>query len=160
MPREWQVYRRLRLQALSESPDAFGRTYEEESKRPDSFWMDRLRAGASSARYFPVVADDNGKPVGLAWGLIDDDDPSVAAVTQMWVDPAYRGRGVGSSMLDVIVEWARALGLKAVRLGVTVGNSAAEELYRRAGFVPIGEPSPLREGSKILSRLMELKINE
>ena len=37
--REWALYRELRLRALAESPDAFGRRLVDELARPDAEWI-------------------------------------------------------------------------------------------------------------------------
>jgi ribosomal protein S18 acetylase RimI-like enzyme len=49
------------------------------------------------------------------------------------VDPTCRGRGVGSAMLERIIEDARAEGARAIELNVGDTNPA-RHLYERAGF--------------------------
>jgi ribosomal protein S18 acetylase RimI-like enzyme len=49
------------------------------------------------------------------------------------VDPACRGRGVGSAMVERIIEDARAEGARAIELSVGDTNPA-RHLYERAGF--------------------------
>ena len=44
---EWRVYRDLRVRALADSPDAFGRTLAEEDGRLDTEWSSRLASGLS-----------------------------------------------------------------------------------------------------------------
>ncbi len=39
---EWEIYKDLRLRALADAPSAFGSTFAEEHKRPDSEWANRL----------------------------------------------------------------------------------------------------------------------
>jgi hypothetical protein len=43
-PEDWAVARSLRLRGLADAPDAFARTYQEESLRPDALWVDRALA--------------------------------------------------------------------------------------------------------------------
>lgn len=54
------------------------------------------------------------------------------------VDPAFRGRGIGWRMLERLAAEAAARGTKRLLLEMRRGNPA-ERLYRRFGFVPIGE---------------------
>lgn len=155
---EWPAYRALRLRALADAPDAFGRTFEEESAYSPEFWEQRLAAGVGSADTHPIVAELDGVWVGLSWGRIDPDDRAVASLYQMWVAPEARGRGVGRLLLDAVTEWARAAGARELRLAVTCGDTPATRLYARAGFLPAGEPEPIRPGSELLGQPMRLQL--
>lgn len=70
-----------------------------------------------------------------------------AALTSLWVDPNFRGRGLGSALIGAVVGWARERDLSEVVLWVTEGNQHAESLYLRNGFVRTGGQidEPLRE---------------
>jgi RimJ/RimL family protein N-acetyltransferase len=50
----------------------------------------------------------------------------------------WRGRGVGSALLDAAVDWARGHGLHKLSLSVFPHNDAAVALYRKFGFVEEG----------------------
>jgi ribosomal-protein-alanine N-acetyltransferase len=54
------------------------------------------------------------------------------------VDPAHRGRGIGHAMLVRFAKAAQKRGARRLLLEMRKGNPA-EALYRRFGFVPIGE---------------------
>ena len=153
---EWELYRDLRLRALLEAPDAFGSTWAHESGRTDTEWRARLSAASSSRRDLPLVAELRGEPAGLAWARMEGAAPTVAHLYQMWVTPKHRGRGVGRALLGAAVEWARAAGAQVIVLDVTVGNGPAGHLYERAGFIPLGAPKPLRPGSTLQSRSLQL----
>ena len=157
-PDEWDLYRSLRLAALEESPDAFGSTLAHEHARADADWASRLSRGAMSARELPLVAEVNKEPSGLAWVWLEDDHGKVAHLYQMWVEPEKRGQGVGRALLDAAIAWARSIGAEALALDVTTGNSKAARLYEAAGFVATGSEKPLRPGSEIRSRAMQLSL--
>jgi ribosomal protein S18 acetylase RimI-like enzyme len=157
-PQEWEIYKDLRLRALADSPDAFGRTLAEEQARSDAGWSNRLSSGANSSWDLPLVAEVDGEPVGLAWGRIEDSRPDVAYLFQMWVAPAYRRLGTGRMLLETVIAWAQAHRARYVDLGVTLSNSPALRLYQRAGFEPAGEPQPLRPGSELLGLPMRLTL--
>ena len=159
LPDEWQTYRELRLKSLAESPDAFGSTLAAEDCRPDGEWIERLRLGCESGTDIPLVAESQDKPIGLAWGrFANPDQRERAHLYQMWVDPGFRCCGVGSSLLNHVIEWASKLGVAYLVLAVTCG-SPATRLYARAGFEPVGDPSLLREGSSLLGQEMQLQLN-
>ena len=67
-----------------------------------------------------------------AGGLTSADLLTIATV------PAARGRGIASLMLAELVSTARELGCPDVLLEVRQSNEAAQRLYARHGFVPIG----------------------
>jgi ribosomal protein S18 acetylase RimI-like enzyme len=50
----------------------------------------------------------------------------------------WRGRGVGSALMEAAIEWARARGLHKLSLGVFAHNAAGLALYRKYGFVEEG----------------------
>ncbi|WP_281858820.1 GNAT family N-acetyltransferase, partial [Litoreibacter halocynthiae] len=57
----------------------------------------------------------------------------------IFVDVAARGKGVGTALLDAIIEQARDAGCHDVRLDVIDTNPRARALYERQGFVASGE---------------------
>jgi RimJ/RimL family protein N-acetyltransferase len=56
----------------------------------------------------------------------------------MLVDRDWRGRGVGSALLQATIDWARGHGLHKLSLEVFAHNTAAIALYRKCGFVEEG----------------------
>lgn len=76
----------------------------------------------------------------------------------MWVAPEFRGRGIGRLLLMRIIEWARSQGAGSVKLGVTLGNRLAADLYRSVGFGPTGEPVPIRPNRDLLVQDMQLHL--
>jgi ribosomal protein S18 acetylase RimI-like enzyme len=50
----------------------------------------------------------------------------------------WRGRGVGSALMEAAIEWARAHGLHKLSLGVFAHNAAGLALYRKYGFIEEG----------------------
>ena len=67
-----------------------------------------------------------------AGGLTSADLLTIATI------PAARGRGIASLMLTELVATAREAGCPDVLLEVRQSNEAAQRLYTRHGFVPIG----------------------
>ncbi len=59
-------------------------------------------------------------------------------VTTLAVDPAWRRRVVGTRLLHALASWGRDQGCRGLTLEVRMGNTAAQSLYRRFGFVPAG----------------------
>lgn len=91
-----------------------------------------------------VQALSRSPHVLYAW-VAGNDGTSVAAGTaafsQGWASihgmrtlPAHRGKGLAGQVLATLAGAARAHGLERVFLQVEEGNTAAQSLYRRAGF--------------------------
>jgi ribosomal protein S18 acetylase RimI-like enzyme len=74
-----------------------------------------------------MTADDPG------YGYVGEDVPEVA----MAVDPAWRGRGVGTMLLDGLIAAAARRGLRMLSLSVDRDNPAGC-LYARSGFSTVG----------------------
>lgn len=157
-PQEWKIYKDLRLRALADSPDAFGRTLAEEKSRTDDIWRKRINEGAVSGRDLPLLAELDGEPIGLAWGHFEETDPGIAHLYQVWVAPAFRRLGLGQMMLEAVVSWAKEKNTKRLELNVTCGDGSAMRLYVRAGFKPSGRREILRPGSELMSQEMRLDL--
>ncbi|MBA2753939.1 MAG: GNAT family N-acetyltransferase [Chloroflexia bacterium] len=132
-PDAWRDYRAIRLAALADAPSAFGSTLAAERSLGEVDWRARL------ARRAQFVVRCRGEAVGTAGGMVEDG----ADLVSMWVHPAWRGRGVGDLLVRGVLDWAREQGHTEVRLWVSVGNSAAERLYARHGFVRTGDRQPI-----------------
>ena len=60
----------------------------------------------------------------------------IGEIESLSVLPAYRGSGLGSTMLDCLEEHLRARGAQDLILGVLPGNDDARRLYERRGYRP------------------------
>ena len=56
----------------------------------------------------------------------------------MLVDRGWRGRGVGSALVQTAIGWARGQRLHKLCLEVFAHNTAAIALYRKSGFTEEG----------------------
>jgi GNAT superfamily N-acetyltransferase len=155
---EWRAYRDVRLQALLDSPNAFGSTYEEEADRTDANWAARIAAATSSGRDRVLFARVGESVCGLVWCKLSSAEPRAANVFQMWVDAASRGMGAGRALLEGAIDWAERVGARQINLGVTAAETPAMRLYLACGFRPAGELEPLRESSGLLVQPMSLVV--
>jgi GNAT superfamily N-acetyltransferase len=84
---------------------------------------------------FLVVYDD-GVPV--AGGGVKRLDDRACEIKRMYVVPEARGRGLASVLLQALEDAARALGYATARLDTGPEQPAAQAMYERAGYAPIG----------------------
>ena len=156
--REWALYRELRLRALAESPDAFGRKLVDELARSDADWIRLTESVTTPGGQVMLVAEEAGRPLGLAFGIFDKERAKTGHVGGMWVDPGARGRGAGRALLDAAIAWARSRGLGRLELWVTQGNSPAVRLYERAGFADTGRKDVLASNPALQTIQMALTL--
>ena len=83
------------------------------------------------------VAVSEGKVIGTL-ALLDIGNHR-GALRKMFVHASYRGpaHGVSARLLDTLLEWSRAHGVKDVYLGTTEKFRAAHRFYERNGFQQI-----------------------
>lgn len=151
------TFKVIRLQALAESPWAFGSTYAAESQLPEAEWRDRA-ARCTKEGYVGYFAMEEGEPVGIVRGTPDDEDPGVAWVESMWVAPSHRRCGVGELLIGEVIAWAEGRGLKALLLDVTRGNEPALRLYEKLGFVKTGITKPYPNDPNLIEDEMSLDL--
>ncbi len=103
----------------------------------DEPWSRRALAeeiGLADRRYVVATGADGGV-VGYAGAMLVGED---AHVLTMAVDAAHRRRGLGTRLLLWLVDAALGAGAVHLTLEVRVSNEAAQALYRRFGFDPVG----------------------
>lgn len=158
-PDEGMRLRAIRLEALAESPSAFGSTFAETLQRPPEYWARRAMDNAAGEGSVLFVAENRDSWCGLAGAYLDESDPTSADLISMWVRPQDRGTGLGRRLVEAVVEWARHRGLARVALWVTAGNASAIGLYERCGFTPTGETQPHPWDASSLEQRMTLKVD-
>ena len=103
-------------------------------------WFDRMVADQGKGAYFFVACLlEDDRPIGTI-GLFDLDLVDGSAGLGISVgDPADRGRGHGTDMMEALVTWAfRTLRLERIWLDVYDINPGAKRVYERVGFVHEG----------------------
>ena len=102
-------------------------------------------SGAGADRCYVVVdraAGERGARTGASGpgyaGLWFGDGGGDADLLTVATLPSARRQGVATAMVTHLLRRARQAGCASVLLEVRVSNTAARELYRRLGFVPVG----------------------
>ena len=88
-----------------------------------------------------AVARDADRVVGHLVGKLLEPDSlrlhRIAVLESMRVDPAHRGRGVGSRLIDHFFGWAREREAQQASVSAFAANTGAQRLYQRHGFTPM-----------------------
>ncbi len=82
-----------------------------------------------------IVAEVDGLVVGYGgiWLIIDE-----GHVTNIAVDEKYRGKGIGSKILEGLIQLCADRNMIAMTLEVRKSNEVAQALYRKYGFKEYG----------------------
>ena len=97
-----------------------------------SLFLSELALRGSRAYFVARVGRD---VVGYAGLMFSGDD---AHVTTIAVDPAQHRHKIGTRLLLVLTREALERGARHMTLEVRLSNHAAQDLYRRFGFGPVG----------------------
>ena len=98
------------------------------------------RSDLPSKLIYKVVDSENGTVIGhIELAAIDRHNGSARVCRVLVGDPAYRGKGIGTVMMEKIVEIGfRRLGLHRIELSVFDFNTSAIRCYEKVGFVKEG----------------------
>ena len=108
-----------------------------------SYWDDLTRSVTEPGRHVMFLVCENETVVGCTYGLVDRARSESGRVGGMWVDPAWRRRGIGMILLQAVVTWARDRGLRHLGLWAAGHSSAPLALYHKGGFRETGVRRPL-----------------
>jgi ribosomal protein S18 acetylase RimI-like enzyme len=150
---DWQAYRAIRLAMLQESPRSFRSTHAQAAIFDEQLWKQRL------AQNVVFLARVGQLPAGSAtYSDRDMTDPGECALFGMWVDPRFRGTGVGRALVDAVIAQARSAGRRRVVLHVMAHNDPAVRLYEQEGFVQTGHTFPHPSDDQVVEVEMGLVL--
>jgi ribosomal protein S18 acetylase RimI-like enzyme len=151
VPGDWPAVKRLRLEALADTPLGFLETHEAAAALPDDAWRARAVRGSEGGDSVQLLARVDGEAVGSSVTFPDADDPSVWWLVGVYLRPSSRGRGLLGQLVDALARHAARAGARTLRLQVHEANARARAAYRRLGFVETGErePYPLGPGDEL-----------
>lgn len=137
-PNDSTQYREIRLESLKAHPGSFGSSYDKQLKLPQLMFEAALKQPVDSR--FLVGAFDRGEIVGIC-GYIPfvsehfDGLVNAGTLIQMYVREAYRGRAIGLSLVETLMDEAfKDPLIEQIVLGVRETNINAIRVYERAGF--------------------------
>jgi GNAT superfamily N-acetyltransferase len=118
----------------------------EMSVEPLARILEKVVADAATGFLLLVRADQ--RIVGFAYAariLSAEHCGPVAWLEELYVAPAFRSHGIGTALLNEVMERARQENILAVDLEVDAAHRRAESLYRRSGFRPLDRSRWVRE---------------
>jgi phosphinothricin acetyltransferase len=111
-------------------------SFEEEPPSPDEIG----RRMAARPRLPWLVAVDGGRVAGYAYASAHRARPAYrwSADCSVYLDPGYRGRGVGRQLYERLIPAVRGLGYRSLFAGIALPNPASVSLHEALGFQPVG----------------------
>ena len=141
---DWKVYKDLRLQMLSEEPQAYSQTFGEVSKRSDDEWREKTISGNMAA----LIISIDGVPVGMN-GLYYENTDTVS-IWGMFIKKEFRGMGLSRKLMEAIEEEIRKDTIvKKIQVFVSSSQVSAHKLYESMGYKEVKrERGKVQHGGK------------
>lgn len=126
---------RQTLEIMITTVCAEGRWMRTTRFEPTSAWEHAL-AEPGCRCHLLLVACDGRRPIG--WCRVFPTGVAGEADLGIGLLPPYRGRGVGTRMLQQALAWARGRRLARLTLTTRTDNSRALHVFEKCGFAPTG----------------------
>ncbi|WP_436493871.1 N-acetyltransferase family protein [Actinokineospora sp. HUAS TT18] len=146
---DWAELRAVRLEALADTPSAFGSTLAREL----AFDEERWRGWPVKHGLFMTWVD--GEPVAIAGGI---PEPGGVELVAVWASPASRGTGAGAAVVQAVIDWARDREAKRVTAWAVEDNERALRFYRKLGFTLTGRDDVHPHDARLRELEMELSL--
>ena len=101
------------------------------------FVTENLQKRLSSKQFIVLVAEFNSSIVGFVDCAVFPsfwECQKQGLIVDLFVHPAYQGKGVGSKLLETLVKKADAENIVELHVSTKIGNIKAQRLYRKFGF--------------------------
>ena len=141
--RWWQIEELLPIEA-----ELFGT----EAWSAAMFWNE-----LANGHHYVVASEDDGTVLGYAGLAVGQDE---AWVNNLAVRRDAQRRGIGRSLLSVLIGEARRHRVHQVLLEVSSENVAAQHLYRSYGFAVIGVRRGYYQPSNTDALVMQLELKD
>ncbi|KPX39820.1 Acetyltransferase, GNAT family [Pseudomonas syringae pv. helianthi] len=156
IPADAVAYRALMLEAYELHPDAFTSDVKQRESLPVEWWERRLDESDTATDVVFAAVEDH-QLLGVAGLSVETRKKAShkSSLFGMYVPLTHRNTGIGYQLMSSVLAHARSRPeILVVQLTVTQGNSQAQGLYERMGFVTFGvEPLAVAVGSRFVSKV-------
>jgi ribosomal protein S18 acetylase RimI-like enzyme len=134
---DYQPYLKAAIAAYAQDKVAAGNWTEAEAlERSRQEFEHLLPQGVlTEANFLFLLVNETGEQVGYLWYHLDPHKPDFAFIYDFEIYEAYRRRGYATQALQALEAHARPRGVKKLGLHVFGQNTAARELYKKAGYL-------------------------
>lgn len=135
------AFQQLRLLSFQESPLGFSESFEDESKRPLSDFIEEITPIGDPPTYYVLGAFLQDQLVGFVKFKRDRRSKALhkSMVYAMYTRAEMRNKGIGKLLMEEVIRRAKAMaGLEQIHLWVLHTDRSASGFYQRLGFIPQG----------------------
>ena len=104
------------------------------------------------------VAERDGKIVGSIFVMPTEGLPGSAQLRMLYVEPAARGLGIGKTLVEQCVRFARDAGYERMRLWTHTIQESARRRYSGAGFLVVETQPHHTIGKDLVSEIREQRF--
>jgi DNA-binding MarR family transcriptional regulator/GNAT superfamily N-acetyltransferase len=105
------------------------------------------------------IAEIEGRQVGHVFLVRHPDEPGVAKLRLLYVDPEARGLGLGQALVAECVNFARVSGYGRITLWTQSMLHSAHRIYQAVGFRLVREEPHRSFGKDLTGQTWELNLN-
>ena len=104
------------------------------------------------------IAEMNGQHVGHIFLVKHPEEPGTAKLRLLFVDPNARGKGLGQTLVDECVRFAREAGYRKITLWTQSILAAAHRCYEKSGFRLVREEPHHSFGKDLVGQTWDLEL--
>jgi len=108
------------------------------TREDEAEWLPKVLASLEKDELFFLVAEVDRKVVASSDIHILSGNEKHVGVLGIVIKSGFRDLGIGTEMMNTLVEQAMALGLKVLTLQAFATNKRAVHVYEKVGFVQTG----------------------
>lgn len=120
-------------------------TFEKNRRLDDTYAEESLAVLLDAAKHgmIFIAEDDEDRPIG--WAVVFEEEGPVyvlederrfAYISELFVEEALRGQGIGQALIAACEDWARTHGYATIRIGHLAANTRTGQMYEKAGYAP------------------------
>lgn len=149
-----EAYRAIRLEALTNHPEAYASAAEEFVLHATN----DLVAVLEKLVFFGAVRPDGSLAGIMAFDISQGRQAHRGWLIQVYVRPDMRGTGCARALLDAVIDYASSQ-VRQLHLGVASSNGPAIGLYRKAGFEIYGtDPRFMAVGGRYIDEHLMVRF--
>jgi ribosomal protein S18 acetylase RimI-like enzyme len=81
------------------------------------------------------IAIDESSQRKVGYCIASVSRSQVGEIDSIYVDPDYRGRGIGDVLMNKALTWMYEMRVSSIIVGVSAGNEGVFQFYTRYGFL-------------------------